>query len=167
MKMKDEPIEVDKELTAPPTFDNPLEALKFYTRENKDPFPKNVVFSKQSEGCFARLKVNEVPYEGVGWDESSSLQKLAVFILYGEYDQDATDLYNYSVRKERGPANFILKEKEVQTHIDTLRLDASHTVSLNSSSDGKRDGSAHSDIGSSVGKKPRMEGWCFRCYVFC
>ena len=76
---------------------------------------------REGQKFFAKIKIENMAYEGEGWSTDSAFERVSVMILYGEFDQDATDLYNYYVRKAGGDDSFVLKPDQIRNAIKALR----------------------------------------------
>ena len=98
----------------------PTDALTYLAKRQNFNIPKES-YQKEGSDYLATVKVNNIVYSGRGWDTESSFEKVAVLILYGEFNQDATDLYNYFLSKKKGDSRFNLKDLEVREEIKVLR----------------------------------------------
>ena len=107
----------------PPQPKSPLEALRYRTRSSSREFPVGVSYCRTSQGISVSLSFNGVLYSACEQYSKYAVQKLAVYILFGEFDQDAVELYNYHLRKDNKD------KKDAESLLASMFLD-SETVSL-------------------------------------
>ena len=106
---------------------NPKEVLREKTRNLPRQFPEGVCFNRSAAGGIsAWLPFNGVHYEAFGDYSKHAVQKLAVYILYGEFGQDAVELYNYYLQSDAKSSGknkvFFFQHKLYQNSIFFLLL---------------------------------------------